>query len=153
MKCTKCDKVFPATRKFWTKVYLKEGLAGRYCRCKECTRACDRVRYTSSLKGWASPTISNKKRAGHVVDIDCEYIEKIWPKDNKCPLLEHELIIGTGTLNRWSPTLDRIIPEKGYIKGNVVIVSHLANRIMTNATVEQVKLVGRNMEKIKKESI
>ena len=49
-----------------------------------------------------------------------------------------------------SPTIDRKIPKLGYIKGNVVIVSHLANRIMSNATSEQVQLVGKNMEKIKR---
>jgi hypothetical protein len=148
IECTKCGKDFLANSEFWERHYLKEGLAGRYCRCKECTRACDRARYQKPRE-WGRHSIHNKKAAGHVVDIDPEYIEKIWPKDNKCPLLEREFIIGIGILNKMSPTLDRIIPERGYIKGNVLIVSHLANRIMTDATVEQVRRVGKNMKKIR----
>ena len=33
-----------------------------------------------------------------------------------------------------SPTLDRIDPSKGYIKGNVEFVSSLANKMMSNAS-------------------
>ena len=50
-----------------------------------------------------------------------------------------------------SPTLDRIIPKLGYIKGNVQVVSALANRIMSDATVNQVMAVAKHYEKITKE--
>jgi hypothetical protein len=39
-------------------------------------------------------------------------------------------------------SFDRIDPSKGYIPGNVIIVSELANRIKTNATVEQIERVA-----------
>ena len=42
----------------------------------------------------------------------------------------------------WSPQLDRIIPSKGYVKGNVIVVSALANRIKNNATPTQIKQVA-----------
>ena len=147
MDCTKCDKYFPPTKEYWQTQHLMRGLLGKYCYCKECTQAHDKKRYKKP-KRWAQASIRNKKAVGHIVDIDPKYIEKIWPKDNKCPLLEKEFIISEGRLNKLSPTMDRIIPEKGYTKGNVVIVSHLANRIMTNATQEQVQLVGKNMDKV-----
>jgi uncharacterized protein (DUF433 family) len=38
-----------------------------------------------------------------------------------------------------SPSLDKIVPEKGYVKGNVVVVSMLANRLKSNATIEQLR--------------
>jgi hypothetical protein len=37
--------------------------------------------------------------------------------------------------------LDRIIPELGYVPGNVKIISMRANRIKTNATIEDIKNV------------
>ena len=46
-----------------------------------------------------------------------------------------------------SPTLDRIIPERGYVKGNVVVISALANRIKTNANVRQIELVAEWLRK------
>ena len=33
-----------------------------------------------------------------------------------------------------SPTLDRIIPSAGYVRGNVVVISWLANKIKGNIT-------------------
>jgi hypothetical protein len=36
-----------------------------------------------------------------------------------------------------SPSVDRIVPELGYVKGNIVIVSYRANLIKTNASVTE----------------
>ena len=60
-----------------------------------------------------------------------DYIKSIWPKNNKCP------IFGTEFLSGWEnkkslPTIDKIIPKKGYIIGNVVIISFLANQIKSD---------------------
>ena len=41
-----------------------------------------------------------------------------------------------------SPSVDRIIPELGYVKGNVIVISHLANAIKQNATPEQIRKVA-----------
>ena len=42
-----------------------------------------------------------------------------------------------------SPSIDRIDPERGYVKGNVWIISHKANTIKNNATHEELKLVTK----------
>ena len=69
-----------------------------------------------------------------------------------CPLLGIELISGINGvgLTDASPTLDRIDSFKGYIKGNVWIISALANRIKTNATPEQIMEVAVNLQKLLK---
>jgi hypothetical protein len=36
-----------------------------------------------------------------------------------------------------SPTLDRIIPELGYVKGNVAVISAKANRLKNNGTIDE----------------
>lgn len=41
-----------------------------------------------------------------------------------------------------SPTLDRLIPSRGYVPGNVIVVSALANQIKSVATVEQLSRVA-----------
>ena len=96
-------------------------------------------------------TSGAKKRAENKnipFNINKEYVKKIWPKDNKCPALNIEFNRGVKKTIDSSPSLDRIVPELGYIKGNVQIISMLANRIMTSATPEQVMSVAKYYEKI-----
>src|SRR5215472_4532516 len=46
-----------------------------------------------------------------------------------CPVLGIKLVKRKGHFADESPSIDRIIPEKGYVKGNVQIMSYRANRI------------------------
>lgn len=46
-----------------------------------------------------------------------------------------------------SPSLDRINPKKGYVKGNIRIISNRANRIKSDATIDEVKLLLKDMNK------
>lgn len=54
-----------------------------------------------------------------------------------CPILNIELKVGNGKANDNSPTIDRIEPQKGYSKENIAIISHKANRIKNDATIEE----------------
>lgn len=63
-----------------------------------------------------------------------------------CPALGIPLAVGPGKIHASSPSLDKIVPSLGYVKGNVVVVSMLANRIKTNATSEQVAAVAKWMQ-------
>jgi len=59
-----------------------------------------------------------------------------------CPVLGIPLQPGTGVLTDNSPSLDRIIPELGYVPGNVIVVSHKANRIKTDASPVELQKVA-----------
>ena len=60
-----------------------------------------------------------------------------------CPVLEIELDWGMNGRQPNSPSLDRIDSTKGYIKGNVMIMSDLANSMKNNATSEQLVKFSR----------
>jgi len=45
-----------------------------------------------------------------------------------------------------SPSLDKIIPEKGYIKGNVWVISNRANTLKNDATLQELKTLVENLE-------
>lgn len=45
-----------------------------------------------------------------------------------------------------SPSIDRIIPELGYVKGNVAIISFRANMIKSDAGVEELQKVLKWMQ-------
>lgn len=64
----------------------------------------------------------------------------------KCPVLGLVLEIGVGQPKDNSPSLDRIIPDLGYVKGNVAVISFKANRIKNNASLEDLKSLVKWME-------
>ena len=62
---------------------------------------------------------------------------------DRCPLLDVPLVNGNGIKNRAdSPSLDRIDPSKGYVKGNVWVISNRANQIKNDATAEELIRIG-----------
>ena len=80
-------------------------------------------------------------------DIDEDYIKKIWPKHNICPIFKIKLEQSNLHTGDQSPSLDRIIPKLGYVKGNVQIMSSKANRIKNNATFEELIIIGKYYER------
>lgn len=59
-----------------------------------------------------------------------------------CPVLGIPLFHGDGVSCDNSPTVDRIVPEVGYVPGNIIIISNRANRVKSNASwLELRKLV------------
>lgn len=50
-----------------------------------------------------------------------------------CPVLKVKMKIGT----RYTPSVDRIFPALGYTKGNIQVISMLANAMKSNATPEE----------------
>ena len=67
---------------------------------------------------------------------------------DKCPLLGID-IIPKAKDRTHSPSLDRIDSQKGYIKGNVQIISNRANRIKSDATIEEIELLLNFMRRLK----
>lgn len=85
--------------------------------------------------------MSDARRKG--IEFDLVFEEVVWP--THCPALGIELDYSYGYKRGTpynSPSFDRIDPTKGYIRGNTIIVSHLANSIKTNATVDELERVA-----------
>jgi hypothetical protein len=82
------------------------------------------------------------KQAGWVFDVSAEYLLSIAP-DN-CPVFNKPLLwcSQSKTAQQFSPSLDKIVPELGYIEGNVQWISHLANAMKRNASLDQLKQFG-----------
>ena len=77
------------------------------------------------------------KKAKLFFDLTVEYLLSIAP--NTCPVLGVSLgwCERNGSTKAHSPSLDRIVPEIGYVEGNVQWVSHKANTMKQNATFEE----------------
>lgn len=61
-----------------------------------------------------------------------------------CPILNLPMVAGT----RHAPSLDRIVPELGYVKGNVQVISRKANVMKNDATMEELKRFYEWLKKI-----
>jgi hypothetical protein len=66
-----------------------------------------------------------------------------------CPLLgvRIEQNLGRRGPTPKSPSIDRILPDKGYTKDNVWVISHKANTIKSNATVSELRMIADNLER------
>ena len=63
---------------------------------------------------------------------------------DRCPVFGVEFDYSDRLL---TPSLDRIVNEKGYVKGNVQVISMKANMLKNNSTIEELKLILQYMEK------
>jgi hypothetical protein len=96
---------------------------------------------------WAKEAVHHAKerakKKGLLFNLTVAYLESIVV--DRCPVLGIKLSYGRH--NRIalpnSPSLDRIKSGLGYIIGNVKIISHRANTIKQDATVDELKRVLR----------
>lgn len=58
-----------------------------------------------------------------------------------CPVLGIPLVPRSGSFCDNSPSVDRLIPELGYVKGNCRVISYRANRIKCHATIEDLEKI------------
>ena len=70
-----------------------------------------------------------------------------------CPVLGIRLERGNRGGCAASASLDRIVPELGYTKGNVHVISLRANRLKSDATPAELRLVADFFEQLDSEGI
>lgn len=82
-------------------------------------------------------------------NLEASYIKSIMV--THCPVLGIELDYSLGNkghAQQNSPSIDRIVPELGYIEGNIIIVSYRANSLRQDATIEELTQVRDFYEKL-----
>lgn len=82
------------------------------------------------------------KRRARDLGIECSIRLDDVVVPERCPVLGVPLVVNRGTCGPDSPTLDRIDPAKGYVPGNVLVVSLRANTIKNNATPHELLRVA-----------
>ena len=110
-----------------------------------------------NAKNWERRRVKDAKNRARYLKIPfnltTEYIKSITPSDMICPALGIQMKVGGDLKNSMirAPSLDRLIPELGYVKGNIAVVSTRANIIKRDATPEELMKVAKFYEKVFKE--
>ena len=81
-------------------------------------------------------------------NLDCNITESDIILPDVCPMLGIELYQSKGRTGH-GYSLDRIDSDKGYIKGNVQVISDRANRYKDNMSLEDAELLVKFLRRIK----
>jgi hypothetical protein len=148
--CSFCKKKL-SIEKFRT--VSRKNWRGQYPQCKICESSLMKIKYKQSpIPQMLSNAKIRAKQKGVDFNLTSQYLKKIFPKDNKCPItgLNFEFgYINKEKINKNnSPSLDRIIPSKGYVIGNVMVISDLMNRMKQDSTFEDIEKLYNFYKKI-----
>lgn len=118
-QCTNCRAMFEKTSRTVTL-------------CNSCNSSRVKSQSAESKMLRRAKSRAKEKSLEFNISIDDIFIPK------ECPILKIPLISKKGRPGCFdsSPSLDRIDPEKGYIKGNIMVISSLANVMKNNASVK-----------------
>lgn len=121
---------------------------------KYCSRTCAAKARLPYLKNWIKDNPKRMLLRGakwrakkRKLAFDISLDDIIIPE--RCPILDIDLKLNQtgkpGFFNN-SYSLDRIDPNKGYIKGNVRVISNRANLLKSNASIEELNLVLKDLQ-------
>ena len=63
----------------------------------------------------------------------------------ECPLLGIPIYKTKGRVKNNTPSLDKINPSLGYVKGNIWVISWKANRTKSNLSIEELRMFCNNI--------
>lgn len=110
--------------------------------CKGCSNDIQKARYTyyrlnSPFKHRCTRAKTRAKQLGVDFNLTPEYLESIWT--GLCAATGIPIRLSTSREDDLAAELDRIVPEKGYTRGNVAWLSRKMNRVKNNVGVEELK--------------
>jgi len=134
------EKVAIRSKRYYDK--MKEENGERFIQYKERTKEgleILRTRHPGYFM-WAGARVrASEKNIPFNLDLEDIIITKY------CPILGIEMIQNEGRSEFNSMTLDKIIPELGYVKGNVRVISRMANTMKSDASPEELKTFAKNI--------
>lgn len=144
--CTQCKTQKPISE-FYRRTLSPDGISYRCKKCDGINRHRTYLRnrpatlIAASMEYVYRPThrmFLDAKRRAKAKGIRFEINESNLIVPAICPVLGIKIIPGAKRNGMWlaneSPSLDRIIPSLGYVKGNVRVISNRANTLKSNAT-------------------
>ena len=140
-RCSRCLTVKPLSE-FGARKNSTDGLNG-HCRACICEKH-KKWKQDNPVRYLCSNMLAQAKKraAASGRDFDLTLADVLDVVVIECPILKTplrwEYKHGAGGPDERSPSLDRIDNSRGYVKGNIAIISHRANSIKNCLTIDQI---------------
>jgi len=129
-ECVQCNKLLP-----FSMFHKHSGCYNGYNTvCKECRKPVSRKQWETKTIVYKMLTRCKSRATANGLDFSLTEEDLIIPEI--CPILKTPFDTSTD----YCPSVDRIDSTKGYVKGNVQVISNKANRMKSNATNEELRL-------------
>ena len=136
-KCRKCLEVKEFS--LFHKNDNGKQLFGLASDCKNCRKEKSKSEWEANKNNIKKNILNRAKGRAKKKNIPFDLVEDDIKIPELCPIFNKPFILNDPN---WTYSIDRIFPDLGYIKGNVIIVSNKANVIKSSATAEDILLVG-----------
>lgn len=132
-RCTRCEIVKPYSEYHSS----RSGTDGKMCVCKTCRLLTAKIQHKNNPldRRMLHNARGRAKKKG--LEFNLELSDVLIPKI--CPVFQRPIE---------SPSLDRIDSSKGYVKGNVRVISRRANILKNNATMEELEQLLADAKRI-----
>lgn len=119
---------------------------GKQARCRACINRWMKEYYRSKpAELMLRRAKARARKEGFEFDLS---LEDILPLPDICPVLGVALRITAGPHDPFAYSLDRVDNDKGYVRGNVAVMSYRANRLKNDGTAEDHEAIAAWMRKM-----
>jgi hypothetical protein len=150
-KCSKCLQ-FKSISLFFKEKRYKCGYGSH---CKDCKNVSKRKYYQTERgkethreqesvrrsKDKKSVMLTNAKARAMKNNLEFSITKKDIIFTDLCPVFDIKLDYNLKKISDNSPTIDRIDSKKGYMPDNIKIISWKANRVKSNASIEEIEAI------------
>lgn len=108
-----------------------------------------RAKIKQTKEGWARYALYSLRTRSNKTGVECTVTAKDLILPDYCPVLGIKLATNTNkrAMKAYdSPSIDRFDNTKGYIPGNIRVISNRANILKRDATLEEMKAIVKYME-------
>lgn len=144
IQCSICQSIKPLSEIAQNKNTQRGPYYQSFCiKCRSERNKARRLGKDQSFNEKASRVAQSARKSGVDFALTAESLKSKWEwQEGKCFYtdipLSREMGKGRPTDDVWS--IDRVVPEKGYVYTNIVICSNKANRIKSDMTSDEMKL-------------
>lgn len=118
----------------WRAARRRRNQDPEYVAKQKAKRKAYRKRREKTPEGWLKAVLRSIRQRAKRRGLECSITWQDLEVPERCPILGTPLVLGQGLGAKDGPSVDRIDPSKGYVVGNVRVISNWANLLRGDCT-------------------